>query len=187
MGKENKLTPTQEKVLIHILQERFEKNMHRHKNLKWAEVEWRLKAHAEKLWSLHEMERLGGEPDVVALDKKSDEYRFFDCVKESPQSRRSLCYDAAALASRKANKPAESAVAMADAMGIQILTEEDYQVLQQLEPVDTKTSSWLRTPEAVRKEGGAIFGDRRFGRVFVYHNGAESYYGGRGFRGLVKI
>ena len=161
--------------------------MNRHKGLEWAKVRARLEANAEKLWSLNEMERTGGEPDVVGQDKKTGEYVFYDCSAESPKGRTSLCYDREALDSRKEHKPKNSAMDMAAAMGVELLTEEQYQELQKLGDFDTKTSSWLKTPGDIRKLGGAIFGDRRFGRVFVYHNGAESYYSGRGFRGWLRV
>jgi hypothetical protein len=173
--------------LLGALQARFEKNKKRHEGLDWAKVKARLEADAEKLWSLAEMERTGGEPDVVAHDKKTGEYLYFDCSPESPKGRTGLCYDRQALDSRKEHKPKSSAMDLAAAMGVELLTEEQYQTLQKLGNFDTKSSSWLKTPDEVRKLGGAIFGDRRFGRVFVYHNGAESYYSGRGFRGWLKI
>ena len=166
---------------------RFQKNMSRHKGLEWDKVQAKLEANAEKLWSLHEMERTGGEPDVVGHDKKSGEYIFYDCAPESPESRRSVCYDGEALESRKANKPRDNAVDMADAMGVELLTEEQYRELQKLGEFDTKTSSWVKTPAAIRKLGGALFCDRRFDTVFVYHNGAESYYAGRAFRGWLRV
>lgn len=181
------LAEDQTEELFDALKTRFEKNMHRHKGLSWAEVEVKLEASPEKLWSLHKMEETGGEPDVVGHDKTTGEYLFYDCAPESPKSRRSICYDHEALEARKANKPENSAMMMAQEMGITLLTEEQYQQLQQLGNFDTKTSSWLLTPPAVRKLGGAIFGDRRFDRVFVYHNGAESYYAARGFRGWLKV
>lgn len=166
---------------------RFDRNMHRHKGLEWDKVQARLEANADKLWSLQEMERTGGEPDVVGYDKKTGEYRFCDCSAESPRDRRSMCYDRAALDSRKEFKPRNSAMDMAAAMGIEMLTEEQYRELQTLGQFDTKTSSWLKTPPAIRKLGGAIFGDRRYDHVFVYHNGAPSYYAARGFRGSLKV
>lgn len=181
------LSPEQSQELLETLRVRFVKNPHRHPNLKWEEVQSRFEGDAQKLWSLHEMERTGGEPDVVRLDPKSPALVFCDCSRESPQGRRSLCYDQSALESRKANKPEGSAKGRAAAMGIELLTEEQYQVLQSLEQFDQKTSSWVQTPEAVRKLGGALFGDYRFGRVFIYHNGAESYYAARGFRGALKV
>jgi len=187
--KKNKkeLSAEQRKELLGALKARFEKNMNRHKGLEWAQVQAKLEANAEKLWSLSEMERTGGEPDVVSHDKKTGEYIFYDCSAESPKDRRSLCYDREALESRKENKPKGNAVDMAGAMGIELLTEEQYRQLQQLGEFDTKTSSWVKTPSAVRKLGGALFCDRRFNTVFVYHNGAESYYAGRAFRGWLRV
>ena len=173
--------------LVVTLQKRFEENMHRHAGIEWAKVQTKLEANDEKLWSLSEMERTGGEPDVIRLDKTTGEFIFYDCSEESPKGRRSLCYDPAALEYRKEHKPKDSAVNMAAAMGIELLTEEEYWELQQLGEFDLKTSSWLRTPPEVRKLGGAIFGDRRFGRIFTYHNGAESYYAARAFRGSLRI
>jgi hypothetical protein len=177
----------QRKELFEALAARFKKNMKRHKGLEWAKVETRLETGADKLRSLHEMERTGGEPDVVGQDKKTGEYIFVDCSAETPKGRRSLCYDRAALDSRKEHKPKNNAVDMAAAMGIVILTEEQYRALQQLGEFDTKTSSWLMTPADIRKRGGALFADRRYGHVFVYHNGAQSYYAARAFRGVLKI
>ena len=173
--------------LLRALKARFEKNMKRHEGLQWAKVEARLEADAGKLWSLQEMERTGGEPDVVGQDKKTGEYIFFDCSAESPKDRRSLCYDREALDSRKENKPKNNAIDMADAMGIELLTEEQYRELQKLGEFDMKTSSWVKTPSDIRKLGGALFCDRRFGHVFVYHNGAESYYAARAFRGSLRV
>ena len=173
--------------LLRALQDRFAKNMNRHDGLDWAKVKAKLEANPGKLWSLSEMERTGGEPDVVGQDKKTGEYIFFDCSSESPKGRRSLCYDRAALDSRKEAKPKNSAMDMAAAMGVELLTEEQYRELQKLGDFDTKTSSWVKAPADIRKLGGAIFGDRRFGRVFVYHNGAESYYAARAFRGSLRI
>ncbi len=173
--------------LLEALRARFEKNMTRHKGLKWSKIQANLEAAPKKLESLNQMEKTGGEPDVVAYDKKTGEYVFYDCCAQTPQGRRSLCYDGEALKSRKEHKPKSSAVEMAEAMGIELLTEEDYRALQELGEFDTKTSSWLKTPPEVRDLGGAIFGDRRYGRVFVYHNGAESYYAVRGFRGSLKV
>jgi hypothetical protein len=184
-GKE--LSPEQREELIKTLRARFEQNMNRHEGLEWASVEAKLAANPEKLWSLNEMERTGGEPDVVGHDSKTDEYIFYDCSAESPKGRRSLCYDREALESRKKFPPKDAAVDMATAMGIEILTEEQYRELQKLGKFDTKTSSWLKTPGDIRKLGGAIFGDRRYDHVFVYHNGAESYYAGRGFRGSLRV
>lgn len=182
------LSPEQSKELLSVLKVRFEKNMNRHKGLEWAKVSRKLgEARPEKLWSLDDMEITGGEPDVVGYDKKTDEYIFYDCSAESPKGRRSVCYDHEALESRKAHKPVDSAMNMAATMGIEILTEEQYRELQQLGKFDTKTSSWVRTPTDIRKLGGAIFGDYRFGRVFIYHNGAESYYAARGFRGSLRV
>jgi hypothetical protein len=181
------LSPAQHEELLGTLQARFEKNMNRHKGLEWTEVQARLEANSEKLWSLGEMERTGGEPDVVGHDKKTGEYSFVDCSAESPKGRTSLCYDRQALDSRKEHKPKNSATDLAAAMGIELLTESQYLELQQLGEFDTKSSSWVKTPPEMRKLGGALFGDRRFGRVFFYHNGAESYYGGRGFRGSLRV
>src|ERR1700722_126392 len=189
MGAKTKkeLSAEQREGLLKALQTRFEKNMKRHEGLKWADVKAKLEASAEKLWSLSEMERTGGEPDVVGHDKKTGEYIFYDCSAERPTGLTSFCYDGEALGSRKEHKPKNSAMDMAAAMGIELLTEEQYRELQTLGSFDLKTSSWMKTPADVRKLGGAIFGDRRFGRVFVYHNGAESYYAGRGFRGWVRV
>lgn len=181
------LSATQTAALLKTLQARFEKNSQRHKGIDWAKVEARLKTNTEKLWSLNEMEQSGGEPDVTGFDKKSGEYIFFDCSPESPAGRRSLCYDHKALQARKEHKPRDSAANMASAMGIELLTEEDYRALQLLGHFDTKTSSWIETPTEVRTLGGAVFADYRYGRVFVYHNGAESYYAARGFRGKLKV
>jgi hypothetical protein len=185
--KERKLSTGQHEELLKTLKARFEKNMNRHKGLDWAKVKAKLEANPKKLWSLAEMERTGGEPDVVAFDKKTGEYTFYDCSPESPKGRRSLCYDRQALESRKEHKPKNSAVDMAAAMGIELLTEEQYRELQGLDEFDTKTSSWVKTPADIRRLGGAIFCDHRFGRVFTYHNGAESYYAARGLRGSVNI
>lgn len=186
--KTNKdLSPAQRQELLAALKSRFAKHLNRHAGLDWAKVQARLEANPEKLWSLGEMEWTGGEPDVVGHDKKSGEYLFFDCSAQSPKGRTSLCYDREALDSRKEFKPKNSAMDLATAMGIELLTEEQYGDLQKLGEFDTKSSSWLKTPDNVRKLGGAIFGDRRFGRVFIYHNGAESYYSGRGFRGWLKV
>jgi len=181
------LPPEQRDRLLETLKTRFELNPHRHKGVTWTAVTKRLDAHPEKLWSLAEMERTGGEPDVVGQDPKTGAYLFVDCSPQSPAGRQSLCYDRAALDSRKKFKPKNSAMDLAEEMGIEILTEEQYAALQKLGEFDTKTSSWLKTPPEIRKLGGAIFGDRRFGRVFTYHNGAESYYSGRGFRGVVQV
>ena len=173
--------------LFKVLKGRFEKNMNRHKGLEWAKVQAKLDANTEKLWSINEMERTGGEPDVVGVDKTTGEYIFYDCVPESPGGRRSLCYDREALDSRKENKPANSAMDMAAAIGIELLSEEEYRELQKLGNFDTKTSSWVKTPTEIRKLGGAIFCDRRYNYVFTYHNGAESYYAARGFRGALRV
>lgn len=182
-----KLTQDQHKELLKTLKARFEKNKNRHKGIDWVNVQARLEANPAKLWSLSQMEQSGGEPDVISFDKKTGEYTFCDCSAETPKGRRSICYDHEALESRKEHKPANSAVQMAEDMGIELLSEEQYHALQKLGPFDTKTSSWLKTPTAIRKLGGAIFGDYRFGRVFIYHNGAESYYGVRGFRGILQV
>jgi hypothetical protein len=181
------LSPEQREQLLRPLKARFEKNMNRHQGLEWAKVRAQLEANAERPWSLNEMERTGGEPDVVGLDKKTGEYIFYDCAAESPKGRRSLCYDREALNSRKENKPRDSALEMATAMGIELLTEEQYRELQKLGNFDGKTSSWVKTPSNIRKLGGALFCDRRFDTVFVYHNGAESYYAARGFRGWLRV
>ena len=181
------LSPARRKELLGILQDRFEKNPSRHPGLRWETVQARLEANAEKLWSLNEMETSGGEPDVVGHETKTGEYVFYDCSTQSPKGRRSLCYDHEALESRKENKPKNSATGMAAAMGIELLTEEQYRQLQQLAEVDTTTSSWVKTPSHVRRLGGALFCDRRYDQVFVYHNGAESYYAARGFRGELKV
>lgn len=181
------LSTKQYEGLLKILETRFEKNMGRHKGLKWEDVQAKLEANTEKLWSLNEMEKTGGEPDVFGYDKKSREYIFYDCSEESPGGRRSFCYDREALESRKENKPKNSAVGMAVDIGIEILTEEQYRDLQKLGNFDNKTSSWVKTPSEIRKLGGAIFCDRRYNTVFVYHNGAESYYAARGFRGSLKV
>jgi hypothetical protein len=174
-------------ALLETLRQRFQDNPRRHPGLAWADVAARLDENEAKLWSLHEMERTGGEPDVVGRDEATGEFIFVDCAPESPDGRRSLCYDPAALESRKANKPDGSALGMAAAMGIELLTEEAYRALQAVGPFDTKTSSWVQTPAAVRRLGGALFGDYRYGRVFFYHNGAESYYAARGFRGALRV
>ena len=181
------IAKTEREQLLKTLQARFEKNPHRHKGMEWSKVQARLEANDAKLRSLYEMERSGGEPDVVGQDKKTGEYIFFDCAEESPKGRRSICYDRAALESRKEHKPANNALDMAAAMGVELLTEEQYRYLQTLNEFDTKTSSWIRTPDAIRKLGGALFCDRRYDTVFVYHNGAESYYAARGFRGVLKV
>lgn len=185
--KKDKLPRTEANALLKTLQTRFEKNMRRHKGLDWAEIQARLQEAPTKLWSLNEMERTGGEPDVIGYDKKTGEYFFCDCSPESPVGRRNVCYDPEALESRKQHKPENSAIGMAAAMGIELLTEQQYAELQRLGQFDTKSSSWVKTPPEVRELGGAVFCDRRYNRVFVYHNGAESYYAARGFRGLLKV
>jgi Protein of unknown function (DUF4256) len=181
------LSPERRNELLIALKARFEKNMNRHKGFTWAQVQSKLEANAEKLWSLNEMERTGGEPDIVSHDRKTDEYIFYDCAAESPKGRRSICYDGEALNSRKENKPKDSAINLAAGMGIELLTEEQYRELQKLGNFDTKTSSWVETPSDIRKLGGALFCDRRYNTVFVYHNGAESYYAGRAFRGSLRV
>ena len=186
-SNKKKLSLEQREKLLGALKARFEKNTNRHKGLEWAKVQARLEDSAEKLWSLNEMERTGGEPDVVGHDKKTGEYIFYDCSVESPKGRRSLCYDHEALDARKEHKPKDSAMNMADATGIELLTEEQYRELQKFGEFDIKTSSWLKTPSDIRKLGGAIFGDRRYDTAFVYHNGAESYYAVRGFRGSLRV
>jgi len=173
--------------LVRTLKARFEKNMNRHKGIEWAKVQAKLEANAKQLWSLNEMERTGGEPDVVLFDKKTGQYLFYDCSAESPKGRRSVCYDREALEARKEHKPKDSAMDMAAAMGIELLTEEQYRELQKLGDFDTKTSSWVKTPSEIRKLGGALHCDRRYNHVFVYHNGAESYYGARAFRSLLRV
>lgn len=187
--KNNKkvLSPKQREGLLSALKARFEKNTNRHRGLVWAEVRARLEGHAGKLWSVHEMERTGGEPDVAGRDESSGEYIFYDCSAESPKGRRSLCYDREALNARKADKPKDSAMDMAAFMGIELLTEEQYRELQKFGNFDTKTSSWVKTPSDIRKLGGALFCDRRYETVFLYHNGAESYYAARGFRGSLRV
>ncbi|MFA6149968.1 MAG: DUF4256 domain-containing protein [Chitinophagaceae bacterium] len=187
MSTQKKLSADQATALLKILKERFEKNKNRHKGIDWDKVQERLEAHPAKLWSLEEMENTGGEPDVVSYDKKTGEYIFYDCAAESPKGRRSICYDGAALESRKENKPKNNALDMADEMGVTILTEEQYRELQQSGAFDLKTSSWIETPIAVRKLGGALFCDRRYDTVFLYHNGAESYYAARGFRASLRV
>jgi hypothetical protein len=182
-----KLSAQEREELILALRARFEKNMSRHKGIKWADVEAKLESHPAKMWSLNEMEMTGGEPDVVDFDKKADEYIFYDCSAETPKGRRSICYDHEALESRKEHKPANSALGMAEDMGIEILTEEEYRQLQKLGRFDTKTSTWIKTPADIRELGGALFADWRYGHVFVYHNGAESYYAARGFRGSLRV
>jgi hypothetical protein len=177
----------QNKALLDVLKARFEKNMRRHEGLEWDKVQARLEGNMKKLWSLNQMEITGGEPDVVTFDKQTGEYIFYDCSAESPKGRRSFCYDGAALASRKEYKPENNAIDAAEAIGIELLTEEQYRGLQQLGNFDTKTSSWIKTPANIRKLGGALFCDRRYDTVFLYHNGAESYYAARGFRGLLRV
>ena len=182
-----KLSANERKDLLQTLQARFEKQMNRHKGLEWARVKAKLEANPEKLWSLNEMEKSGGEPDVVGHDKKTGEYIFFDCSPETPKARTSVCYDRAGLESRKEHRPANTAMDMATAMGVELLTEEEYQDLQKLGDFDTKTSSWVKTPAEIRSLGGALYCDRRYGRVFVGHNGAQSYYGARAFRGSLRV
>ncbi|MBT1705958.1 DUF4256 domain-containing protein [Chryseosolibacter indicus] len=186
-NSKKKLTKELQEELLKVLKARFEKNMHRHKNIKWDEIRAKLAGNPEKLWSLNEMERTGGEPDVVDFDKKTGEYVFNDCSAESPKGRRSVCYDDEALESRKEHKPANSAVGMATEMGVELLTEEQYKELQKLGSFDNKTSSWIATPPGIRKLGGALFCDLRYNHVFVYHNGAESYYAVRGFRASLRV
>ena len=186
-SNKKKLSPEQRDELLKTLKTRFEKNMNRHKGLEWAKVQAKLDAKPEKLWSLDDMEVTGGEPDVIGYDKKTDEYIFYDCSAESPKDRRSLCYDRKALDARKENKPKNNAIDMATDIGIEILTEEQYRELQKLGEFDTKTSSWVKTPDDIRELGGAVFCDRRYNTVFLYHNGAESYYAARGFRGSLKV
>jgi Protein of unknown function (DUF4256) len=186
-GDQRDLSPRQREELLRTLKARFENNRSRHKGLAWAKIEAKLAANTEKLWSLNEMETTGGEPDVIGHDKKTGEYIFYDCSAESPKGRRSICYDREALESRKEHKPEGDALDMAAAMGIELLTEEQYRELQRLGHFDTKTSSWVKTPSEIRKLGGALFCDRRYDTVFVYHNGAESYYAARGFRGSLRV
>src|SRR6267154_2804518 len=186
-SNKNKLSLEQREELLYALKVRFEKNIHRHKGIAWAKVQAKLEANAEKLWTLHEMERTGGEPDVVRHDRKTGEYIFYDCSAESPKGRRSVCYDREALESRKEHKPENNAIDVAAAMSIELLTEEQYRELQKLGHFDTKTSSWVKTPSDIRKLGGALFCDRRYDTVFVYHNGAESYYAARAFRGSLRV
>ena len=187
MATAKNLKANQREELLEALKARFEKNMNRHEHVEWAKVLKKLEAHPEKLWSLHEMERTAGGPDVVGSDKKTGEFIFYDCSEESPKGRRSLCYDRKALDARKEHKPKDNAVDVAAAMGIELLTEEQYRELQELGEFDTKTSSWIQTPADIRKLGGALFCDRRYDTVFVYHNGAESYYAARGFRGSLRV
>jgi hypothetical protein len=182
-----KLSPAQRENILKALQDRFQKNMSRHANVEWGKVRSKLEANTDKLWSLNEMERTGGEPDVVGHDTKTGEYIFYDCSAESPQGRRSLCYDRRALESRREHRPKSSALDMSTAMGIELLTEDQYRELQQLGTFDLKTSSWVQTPEDIRELGGALFCDRRYNTVFLYHNGAESYYAARGFRGSLRV
>jgi hypothetical protein len=186
-SNKKELSPQQGEELLGALKARFEKNMNRHKGLQWAKVQAKLEANPGRLWSLNEMERTGGEPDVVGFDKKTGAYIFYDCSAESPKGRRSLCYDREALESRKEHKPENNAIDMATAMGLELLTEEQYRELQSVGNFDTKTSSWVKTPSDIRKLGGAIFCDRRYDHVFVYHNGADSYYAARGFRGSLRV
>ncbi len=186
-SNKKELSAPQSEALLATLKDRFEKNMNRHKGITWAEVQTKLQANPEKLWSLEEMEITGGEPDVVAYDKETGEYVFYDCSAESPKGRRSICYDYEALESRKEHKPKNNAIDMATAMGVEILTEAEYRDLQTLGKFDLKTSTWLKTPEEIRALGGAIFGDRRYDHVFKYHNGADSYYAARGFRGALRV
>ncbi|RUL53540.1 MULTISPECIES: DUF4256 domain-containing protein [Lysinibacillus] len=181
------LSVEQQEELLNVLKERFEKNMHRHENVRWVKVQEKLEENPKKLWSLYEMERTEGEPDVILYDEDNEEYIFCDCSKESPKGRRSVCYDREALDARKKNKPETSAMDMATEMGIELLTEEEYRELQKLEHFDLKTSSWVKTPADIRELGGAIFCDYRYGRVFMYHNGADSYYAARGFRGSLRV
>jgi hypothetical protein len=181
------LSTEQHSALLNTLKDRFEKNTNRHKSLEWFKIQAKLEANPEKLWSLNEMERTGGEPDVVGFDNNTDEYLFYDCSPESPKDRRSVCYDRDALESRKEHKPKTSALEMASEMGVELLTEEQYRELQQFGNFDTKTSSWIKTPPEIRKLGGAVFADFRYNTIFVYHNGAESYYAARGFRGLLRV
>lgn len=182
-----RLTNEEQEKLLTILQKRFEKNMHRHEGMLWDEVVNKLLDQPEKLWTISEMERTGGEPDIVILDEHQDDIIFIDCSPESPKGRRSVCYDREALEARKKHKPETSAMDMANEIGIEILTEEQYRALQRLDEIDKKTSSWIKTPTDIREKGGALFCDRRYGHVFVYHNGADSYYSSRGFRGLLRI
>lgn len=186
-GSKKEISPKQREELLKTLKTRFEKNINRHKGLEWAKVQSRLEANTQKLWSLSEMERTGGEPDVVGQDKKTGEYIFYDCSTESPGGRRSICYDREALAARKENKPKDSAVNVAEYMGVEMLTEEEYRELQKLGEFDLKTSSWVKTPQDIRKLGGALYCDRRYNHVFLGHNGADSYYAARAFRGSLRV
>lgn len=187
MGNTNELSPAQAKEFFQTLKSRFEKNIHRHAGIAWADVQTRLEASPAKLWSLREMERTEGEPDVVGQDAKTGEFLFFDCAAESPKGRRSVCYDREGLESRKEHRPANSALDMAAAMGVELMSEDEYRELQRLGKFDQKTSSWIKTPEEIRKLGGALFCDRRYDHVFVYHNGAQSYYAARAFRGVLRV
>lgn len=187
MTQKNDLTPEQREELLRTLKARFEEHIDRHEWMNWDKIQEKLEAHPDKLWSLHEMERTGGEPDVLEFDEANNEYVFYDCSAESPNGRRSVCFDQQALDSRKKNKPENSAVAMASDMGIELLSEDQYRVLQQHGTFDVKTSSWVQTPEDIRGRGGALFCDSRYGHVFLYHNGADSYYAARGFRGLLRV
>jgi len=186
-SNKKKLSAEQRDELLAVLKSRFEKNMNRHKGLEWSKVQAKLEGNAEKLWSLDEMESTGGEPDIVGHDKKTGEYIFYDCSAETPKERRNVCYDRAGLESRKEHRPKDSAIDMAAAMGIELLTEEQYRELQKLGSFDAKTSSWVKAPAEIRKLGGALFGDRRYGTVFIYHNGAQSYYAARAFRGSLRV
>ncbi len=186
-SNKKELSAEQYSALLDVLEVRFEKNMNRHQDLQWAKVQTKLEANPRKMWSLNEMERTGGEPDVVGYDKITGQYLFYDCSAESPKGRRSVCYDLEALESRKEHKPLNNAMDMAASMGIELLSEEQYRELQQVGKFDTKTSSWVQTPDDIRELGGALFCDRRYNHVFVYHNGAESYYGNRGFRGSLRV
>lgn len=186
-NNQKELLPAQSEALLHTLKTRFEQHMNRHKGVDWATVQAKLSNHAEKLWSLQEMENTGGEPDVVGYDQKTGEYIFYDCAAESPKGRRSVCYDRKALDARKEHKPANSAMDMAADMGVSLLTEQEYRELQQLGNFDTKTSSWIITPEEIRDRGGSLFGDFRYGTIFIYHNGADSYYAARGFRASLRV
>lgn len=187
ISNKKELSPQQREATLSTLKTRFEKNMQRHESLEWTKVQAKLEANVEKLWSLNEMEKTGGEPDIVSHDEKTDEYTFYDCSAESPHGRRSICYDREGLESRKEHQPKDNAIDMAAAMGIELLSEEQYRSLQKLGKFDMKTSSWLKTPSDIRKLGGAIFADFRYGSVFVYHNGAQSYYGARAFRGFLLV
>ena len=187
MANKKEISSKQGEELMKILQNRFEKNLHLHRNIEWKKIKSKLESESKKLWNLLEMEKTGGEPDVIGIDQKTGEFIFCDCSAESPKGRRSVCYDGEALESRKEHKPKNNAVDMAAAMGIELLTEGEYFELQKLQKFDTKTSSWLKTPDEIREQGGAIFGDFRFGRVFIYHNGAQSYYAARAFRGLLRV